>query len=131
MDNKLMPYECWQFVGKLIDKSNWIFASTMPNNPHYYMLRRESKDSDFVQFVTLIRRYGYSNKYCGAWYTQLNVGSWFYWTMGAHIDSTILINRKERRLGIPAPYDNIVDDYEACFAADVYADEDIQRRPSA
>ena len=126
MDNKYMPYDDLQFIGQIIKESRWIFAKTMPDNPHYYMLRKESIDGEFVRFVELIRKYGYRNKYGGAWYTQLNVDNWFYWTMGAPIPITILINRKERRLGIESVYDQICQDYEAMFANEVGEDEDIQ-----
>ena len=126
MENKLMPYEDLQFIGNLIEKSRWIFAKTMPQNPHYYMLRKESDDSEFVRFVEIIRKYGYRNKYEGYWYTQLNVNNWFYWTMGARVDITILINRKERKLGIECPYDEISTVYEDVFTNDTSADEDVQ-----
>lgn len=126
MDNKFMPYDDWMFIGELIDKSHWIFAKTMPQNPHYYMLRKESDDNEFVKFVELIRKYGYRYKFGKTWYIQLNVNGWYYWTMGAHINSTILINRKERRLGLESPYDQISTDYEGVFTDEFSLDEDIQ-----
>jgi len=126
MDNRFMPYGDWQFIGSLIEKSRWIFAKTMPKFPHYYMLRKESRDHEFVRFVKLIRQYGYRYKFGKVWYVQLNVGGWYYWTMGAPIEATILVNRKERRLGIDSPYDDIADEYESCFADDISKDEDIQ-----
>ena len=70
----------------------------MPENPHYYMLRKECDDNEFVRFVRLIRKYGHQQIYKGWVYTVLDVGDWFYWTMGSPIDETILINRKELRL---------------------------------
>jgi hypothetical protein len=94
----IIPLDDWRFINSLIERSHWIFAKTMPYNPHYYMLRKEADDAEFVRFVELIRNYGYRQMYEGYWYTQLNVYDWFYWTMGAPIDGTILINRKERRL---------------------------------
>ena len=126
MDNKFMPYEDWEFVRRIVGKSNFIFAKTMPQCPHYYMLRKESVDSEFVRFVEIIRKYGYRYKFGNVWYVQLNVNSWYYWTMGAHIDQTILINRKKRELGLESPYDNIAEDYEIIFKNDVSIDEDVQ-----
>jgi SAM-dependent methyltransferase len=131
MDNKIMPYEDWSFIGDLIERSRWIFAKTMPQNPHFYMLRKESVDAEFVRFVELIRKYGYRYKYGKTWYVQLNVGSWYYWTMGCPLHNcprtgTILINRKERRLGLESPYDAIAAEYEGCFDDELSRDEDVQ-----
>jgi hypothetical protein len=111
----VVPFDDWQFVCEMIDKGHWIFAKTMPENPHYYMLRKECEDGDFVRFVKIIRRYGYQYIFAGKPYTQLNVYDWFYWTMGAPVEETILINRKERRLA-----DNIPDD----SASKLYAIKD-------
>ena len=73
----------------------WIFAKTMPENPHEYTLRREwADDADFVRAVLFIRAHGYQNLFEGYWYTQLDVGGHTYWTMGAPVEETILINRK-------------------------------------
>ena len=88
-------------VAKLLEEHEWIFAKTMPQNPHHYTLRRKwANDADFVWTVELIRRHGYRQKYGGSWYIQLDVNGFFYWTMGARINNpngspcTILINRK-------------------------------------
>jgi len=77
------------------DAQQWIFAKTMPENPHEYTLRREwPSDADFVRAVLFIREHGYQNLFEGRWYTQLDIGEHTYWTMGAPVEETILINRK-------------------------------------
>ena len=93
-----MPRTDLEFICDIIERSRWIFAKTMPKNPHCYMLRKGCDDSEFVRFVELIRQYGHCLIYNGTEYTVLDVGEWFYWTMGAPIEETILINRKEIRL---------------------------------
>jgi hypothetical protein len=122
----------WQFILSMIDKSRWIYAKTMPQNPHYYMLRNECADDDeFVRFATLIRQYGYRYKFGKAYYTQLNVNNFYYWTMGYplindRVRGTILINRKECRLGLDSPYDQIAEDYDTAFSDECSADENVQ-----
>jgi hypothetical protein len=85
----------------LLEAATWRFATTMPDNPHWYTLRRTwARDEDFVWAVEQIRLRGYRHKYEGKWYTQLDVNDHFYWTMGWPINypdgraCTILINRK-------------------------------------
>ena len=102
-----IPPEDFDRVAKLLQQQEWIFAKTMPENPHHYTLRRKwASDAEFVWTVELIRRHGYRQKYGKSSYTVLDVGDHFYWTMGWPIGSsdwgwdrlnkagTILINRK-------------------------------------
>ena len=49
--------------------------------------------------MRFIRAHGYQNQFEGSWYTQLDVGGHTYWTMGAPVAETILINRKRRTSG--------------------------------
>jgi hypothetical protein len=85
-----------EFLRDLIARSRWVFAKTMPDNPHWYTLRKEADDSEFVRFVELIRAHGREEPYEGQPYTVLDVDEWFYWTMGAPVDETILVNREPR-----------------------------------
>ena len=131
MDNMFMSYDDWKFAGKMVQKSHWIFAKSQPQNPHYYSLRRECDDEEFVRFVLLIRKYGFRMKYGRSWYICLRINNWFYWTMGCPIHNcaktgTILINRKECYLASEYSYDDIASEYESAFADDVFADEDVQ-----
>jgi len=74
-------------VARLLQEQEWIFAKTMPQNPHHYTLRRNwARDEDFVWTVEVIRRHGYRQKYGKSWYTVLDVHEHFYWTMGAPIN---------------------------------------------
>lgn len=87
-------------VARDLAAAHWIFAETMPENPHEYTLRREwASDAGFVRAVRFIRAHGYQNLFQGRWYTQLDLGEHTYWTLGAPVEETILINRKP----IPTP----------------------------
>ena len=84
-----------------IAKVGWQFAKTMPQWPHEYTVREWAPDleADFVAFVQLIRREGEvkpwpkdspSPRYHHAY---LAIDGWQYWTMGAPIAGTTVINR--------------------------------------
>src|SRR6476620_7484544 len=93
-----------------IAEVRWQFAKTMPQWPHEYTVRdwRSDLDSEFAEFAALIRREGivkpwprdaavprYRHPY-------LEVDGWEYWTMGASIAETTVINRAEpSRTGVP------------------------------
>lgn len=47
----------------------------------------------FKKFVIHIRQHGYIDKFFGVEYTYFNMGDYQYWSMGAPLEETILINR--------------------------------------
>lgn len=89
----------------LLESQEWTFAKTMPDNPHWYTLRKKwTCDQDFIDVVHFIREYGVIERYpppSGPKYTVMVIDGFKYWTMGypcnpgpchpAH--DTILINR--------------------------------------
>src|SRR5665647_923297 len=77
-------------VAEDLAEQRWIFAKTMPENPHEYTLRKLwQDDAAFVRAVEYIRQFGYRTRFRGRPYTQLNVNEHFYWTMGAPVGETI------------------------------------------
>lgn len=67
----------------LLESAEVAVARTMPENPHWYKLRKTwARDEDFVWVVGLIRALGQRRKFQGHWYTQLDINDHVYWTMG-------------------------------------------------
>lgn len=80
-----------------IDKSEWTFAKTMPQIPHWYTLRQKARrDEDFAAFVQEIRFRGTVRQFGSKSFTYLDLDGWTYWTMGEPIEETLLINRARR-----------------------------------
>jgi hypothetical protein len=90
----MIPDELFNKVVHALESHEWIFAKTMPENPHWYTLRKSWDDNEFVEVVKVIREYGYDAWYKGRKYRQFDANGMFYWTMGDTLDRTILINRK-------------------------------------
>ena len=84
-------------VAASLARQEWIFAKTMPDNPHEYCLRRRwvGDDAEFAESVQFIRDAGYEAYFEGHPYMQLDIDDHFYWTMGFPVEETILINRKQ------------------------------------
>jgi hypothetical protein len=81
-------------IASFIASNAWTFATTMPDNPHWYAVRAKCNDeAAFEGFVMHIRAHGYTLKFKGRKYTCFNVDEFRYWTMGAPLDATIIINR--------------------------------------
>lgn len=109
-------YSTITYLDSIFSSQEWIFAKTMPDNPHWYTLRRKWNDDPlFDQAVSLIRKCGYRKKFGKTWYTQININEHFYWTMGAAIDKTILINRAKIDKDESALYDDIAEQYDSWF----------------
>jgi hypothetical protein len=114
---------------EILSKQQWIFARTMPQNPHWYCLRKNfANDEDFVYCARYIRENGIKEKYNRREYTLFYMNGYKYWTMGCPLHNcpktgTILINRKP--YDAPASqYDDIANDYDALFSEPQYIDED-------
>lgn len=84
-----------EWLRGFIKGAQWVFAKTMPESPHWYTLRRTNVTADFERAVMDIRTHGYLRRYKGYDYTSYDLDGWYYWTMGAPIAETILINRAQ------------------------------------
>lgn len=81
-------------VKNFLVNANWRFAKSMPKTPHHYTRRIEwENEYDFEKTVIFIRNHGIKEKFWRATYIYLYLDDYKYWTMGAPVGETILINR--------------------------------------
>jgi hypothetical protein len=81
-------------IANVLLTQQWINARTMPQNPHDYCLREKwTSKVPFDDVVSYIRQNGFEQIFDGRPYTYLYVDGCQYWTMGASVSDTILINR--------------------------------------
>jgi hypothetical protein len=97
-NGKIQMHQKW--CVSLLEKMPYKFAKTMPQNPHYYTLRKTWPDDELFDAVVIyIREYGQSEYWgTGRWKKKYQYFYWKgfkYWTMGSPINETILINRAE------------------------------------
>jgi hypothetical protein len=75
-----------------IAANEWVFASTMPDHPHEYVLIRHSTDwRTHILFGRWIRRYGQVERHMGRSYRYRAVDGWRYWVLGPN---DTIINRR-------------------------------------
>lgn len=111
---EFIDFELFKHISARLLGKHWIFAKTMPENPHWYTLKKQWGDDDeFVETVKVMRQYGYKEKFRRSWYTMFDINDMKYWTMGAPLDQTILINR--RYITLPSQYDAIAPIYDNLF----------------
>jgi len=107
-------------IATALSSAEYVFAKTMPTNPHWYTLVYKWKDKAlFYEVVKYIRKHGVIEMFWRKPYTVFFMNGYKYWTMGAPLEETILINRKPVEL--PHPYD-AVENYTSAFSSE----EDIQ-----
>ncbi|MDL2238521.1 hypothetical protein LJC56_11980 [Christensenellaceae bacterium OttesenSCG-928-K19] len=84
-------------IQKFISSQQWIFAKTMPQNPHWYVCKDKLPSTEdkqiFELFVQYIRDNGIAELYQGKKYICWYHEGYKYWTMGAPLENTIIINR--------------------------------------
>ena len=80
-------------LSSFISINSWTFAKTMPLWPHEYIVRQNVDENLFVQLVEHIRKYGYEGRFYRMSSTYFDHEGMTYWTMGAPIGETTIINR--------------------------------------
>lgn len=91
---KLGPEDA-ERMRRLLTVHPWIFAKTAAKtNPHHYTLRSDWDKKDFEWVIETLRANGYTERFWGKDYTMFSADGFKYWTMGAPVFETILINRK-------------------------------------
>jgi len=80
-----------------VNNSKWRFAKTMAKMPHSYIVKENVDPKLFEELVLYIREHGeerefriYSHR---KMYTYLDYNKYEYWTMGAPLEETIIINK--------------------------------------
>ena len=83
---------------QFIERNTWIFAKTYAAYcPHEYIVKdrlSEEEKSVFEQIVIFIREKGFEAVYGNLGPDQYyTVDEYYYWTMGAPVEQTIILNR--------------------------------------
>jgi len=81
---------------KFIQSVDWTYAKTMPEWSHDYIVRERVNEDLFVKLVKHIRDFGYAGKFYSKPITYFDYKGMTYWTMGAPIEETIIINRCQK-----------------------------------
>jgi hypothetical protein len=80
-------------LSDFVASTKWTFAKTMPKWPHEYIVRERVDEEPFLQLVLHIRANGYLGKFYRKDITYFDEAGMVYWTMGAPVEETIIINR--------------------------------------
>ena len=78
-----------------VNTSQWTFAKTMPEWPHEYLVRDRVDSVLFEDLVRHIRQHGFEGRFYQRVLTYFAEDGLLYWTMGAPIEETTIINRCE------------------------------------
>ena len=90
------------------------FAKSMPFIPHWYTLREKWQDPQFEEAVQEIREHGYDENFGKRVFRYFNANGYKYWSMGAPVEETILINRANMKYN--NPYNDIAYKYDELYA---------------
>lgn len=82
-------------IRELITRCQWTFAKTMPFAPHEYIVKGKCplSDEEFEYFVNMQRQFGINEQWGKNTLPYLYIGDYKYWTMGAPLEDTTVINR--------------------------------------
>jgi hypothetical protein len=85
----MFPEELLRFVSS----ERWTYAKTMPDWPHEYLVRERVDRSLFERMVAHIRSNGYEGAFYQSKIVYYEEDGLVYWTMGAPLMETTIINR--------------------------------------
>lgn len=80
-------------IRRFLAEEKWTFAKTMPEWPHEYVVRERVDNALFQRTVEHIRLNGYQSHFYQRSITYFEEAGLVYWTMGAPIEQTTIINR--------------------------------------
>lgn len=91
----MMEEKQYNELRKMIARCEWTFAKTMPFAPHEYIVRDKCPltAEEFEYFVTMQREYGVKERWGKYNNPYLYIDDYKYWTMGAPMEETLVINR--------------------------------------
>lgn len=79
---------------RFVKNQEWIFAKTYAETwPHEYLVRDRVDEAYFVKLVQHIRANGYQGYFYKKEITYYDEDGLVYWTMGAPVEETTIINR--------------------------------------
>jgi SAM-dependent methyltransferase len=123
MANPTLEQSGIQRILRYIRSNKWTFAKSMPQIPHWYLVRDETDSiEDFRFFTNFIRVYGYQQTFYKRTFTYFNMNGFKYWTMGAPVEETTILNRA--RVDYPSPYDSLAEHYDDNYDKPEYRQED-------
>lgn len=83
------------YIKKFITTSDWLLAKSMPDAPHWYVLRNANNSSEFDLLVNHIHNNGVLRKWGSYAYLYLDIDSFTYWTLNNSEGEKVIINRAE------------------------------------
>ena len=78
---------------QFVNRERWTCAKTMPEWPHEYLVRGRVDPRLFEDLVRHIRSQGYEGRFYHKKLTYYEEDGLVYWTMGAPVAETTIINR--------------------------------------
>lgn len=82
---------------RFVNEETWTYAKTMPEWPHEYIVRGRVNERLFEQLVRHIRTHGYEERFYRKRITYYEEDGLVYWTMGAPVDETVIVNRCKKQ----------------------------------
>jgi len=76
-----------------VKEEKWTFAETMPEWPHEYIVRDRVDETLFERLVIHIRKNGCVGPFYDRTFLYYEEDGLLYWTMGAPLEETTIINR--------------------------------------
>lgn len=82
-------------IEELVESFKWTFAKSMPNNPHFYIVKGEVDPRDYERLYWYIYDHPIIVRWWRKDYKAAVIGNRLYWIMTDDVTESRIINRKE------------------------------------
>jgi len=87
------PIESADEIQEIIDSFDWTFAKTMPDKPHWYIVKKNVDRKAYEKLFRFIYDHHTIEWFEGFSYKTVRLGEYKYWIMDDDIDASYIINR--------------------------------------
>lgn len=108
-----MDYDLFRKIARKLVTHPWQIAKTMPENPHWYTLRKNWHPDEFEWTFEAIKKYGYTEYFYSTPYKYFDVNGFQHWVMNEPAEKAILMNKA--KLDYDCEYDKVAEKYDSLF----------------
>lgn len=87
-----------EVIQNIIDSFTWTFAKTMPENPHWYIVKKYVNPENYEKLFLFIFENHSIEWFEGLSYKVVQLGEYKYWIMDDDINKSYIINRARQLL---------------------------------
>lgn len=85
-------------INVLISKYEWKFSKNLAKTPHWYIVRGEVNENDYIKLYNYIKTHYVEERFYNKIFRYCYIGEYKYWIMSDDISKSKIINRCKKEV---------------------------------